>query len=502
MGKLVKCPNGHFYNGDLFPACPYCPAQAPAPEREPPAQADAPVSWEAGKTAPLQEDASGVGKTAPIRENAPDVGKTMPLQENKASSGGTGVGWNSWARKMLCLPIGPIPKKTRTIILGTLAAVLLLAAVLAGLTPIGRSGTTPDGFRYRIVNGYAVLTGYKGDVVPELPWSVQAFFRKYDVKEIGAEAFAGKRGEGSELYLPYRLSRIGDGAFRGWSDLEYITCDGIRPGPVVVSPTSFDGCDNLWVVLASEEGGWTTSTLEGVWVYYFSKGNSIGQRIWGYRVTEDGSMLYGQPSDDGWYVVEAVKPGTRTVEFPDTWLEDGRSIWFDAGALDYAAGVTVEMPDNCAYDYSLRDMAEWRAGEGTFADMWRLTCDGAEAINRERPASDQIRPDIGLVKAAMVRAEELTTLYDAARPDGRDWDTVITDQGLEYKYARGRRGHNYSSLNRILTVSVEDVAEYFAPAITESSSEKYAGEYCNLLGMAWAEESDGDYTWAGFELYN
>lgn len=71
MANLQKCPNGHFYNADTFPECPYCPAQ-------PRQQADP------NKTVPLRSDPLDPGKTAPLQNGQwgafPDPNKTAPAQ--------------------------------------------------------------------------------------------------------------------------------------------------------------------------------------------------------------------------------------------------------------------------------------------------------------------------------------------------------------------------------------------------------------------------------------
>lgn len=71
MAKLSKCPNGHFYNADIFPECPYCPSQ-------PRQQADP------NRTAPLRGDPPDPGRTAPLQNGQwgafPDPNKTAPAQ--------------------------------------------------------------------------------------------------------------------------------------------------------------------------------------------------------------------------------------------------------------------------------------------------------------------------------------------------------------------------------------------------------------------------------------
>ncbi len=81
MAKLTKCPNGHFYDAERSPQCPYCAAPSTP---EPPPPPDGSVRTETlqeeamNRTAPIQEET--VGRTVPLQEET--VGRTVPLQED------------------------------------------------------------------------------------------------------------------------------------------------------------------------------------------------------------------------------------------------------------------------------------------------------------------------------------------------------------------------------------------------------------------------------------
>lgn len=86
MAKLIQCPNGHFYDMERSPQCPYCgqsEAQRPMPPED---------GADAGRTVPLREEA--VDKTVPLQEEA--MNKTQPLNgtgmDKTQPLSGTGMG--------------------------------------------------------------------------------------------------------------------------------------------------------------------------------------------------------------------------------------------------------------------------------------------------------------------------------------------------------------------------------------------------------------------------
>ena len=358
-------------------------------------------------------------------------------------------------------------------------------AFSAAPTPEPVAGVTDDGFCYEIIGGdHAVLTGYEGNgTAGYMPDYVED---DIPITEIADNAFAGAP-VGRSAFLPIWLETIGANAFRGCSDLTYICAY----SDVDTETSSFSGCDELWFVIVYDQGisGWKLPS--GVHLFY--KGMETGAGLLKDADFYNG-MLAGE-TDDGEYVLLDVPPGTTYVEDLDG------AVWVSAWAVDNLTyGAEVELGKETLFPYEAYGLAAWTAPEGSLADMWLLSCEAADAINGARSAgAPRIEPDLDLVRASTVRAKEYAELYDGdTRPDGSGHYTVLEDFNISYDFGWG----GYGSKDKLdMSAALDNMRDWFAPALTRSDSAEFAGEYMTRIGMAYYHDTREDqYYWQGFVI--
>ena len=207
--------------------------------------------------------------------------------------------------------------------------------------------------------------------------------------------------------------------------------------------------------------------------------------------------LYGI-TDEGKAVLLDVPEGTGSLVVEETAGEDDCPVQYvDSGALDRLDGeVTIRLPASCVFDYSLFGRADWHAESDTLAATWLLNCELADALNGERPAREaRIVPDLSVIAAASVRADELLELYDSRRPDGSTgWD-LLDERSIHRKFGGSVYSQNYDDISDIEGDGFDYVLENYGGPLTEEDSTALAGKYYDRLGMAWAEEDDGQLSW-------
>ena len=349
------------------------------------------------------------------------------------------------------------------------------------------AASTVDGFLYEIVNrDHIVITGYQADAkFNYMPDAVNGL----PVTEIAAGAFAGAT-TGGFVNLPMNVTAIGANAFRGCTDLSHV----FAYGDVTVDSTSFSGCSNMWFVAVHSEtvanvSGWKLPS--GVGLYYCGMETGVGVIN---DMTRSGNLLIGE-TDDDFTVLLDVRSGTSTVNN----LDDVE--WICSGALDRLSyGASIELGKNTVYPFDVFSGAfSWSAPDGTLADMWMLSCITAQKVNSARPSgATQMIPDMGLLYAAVLRAEEYAQRREiGTRPDGSLWSSILDETGVSRKWtgaAAGSKTAYADAWNR----AAEYIAESYASALTQEDSTTYAGQYYSRVGVAVNQEYNGDYTWWGF----
>lgn len=106
-----------------------------------------------------------------------------------------------------------------------------------------------------------------------------------------------------------------------------------------------------------------------------------------------------------------------------------------------------------------------------------------ELINEERQKFhfDDIKADAALIKAAQTRAEELVSDYNICRPDGRNFDSVFSEQGILFTSTSQSIAKNFSTAEEAFEYwkSMDNVSRYF------DNSE------FNRIGLGYVESEDG-----------
>lgn len=344
------------------------------------------------------------------------------------------------------------------------------------------TGVTEDGFRYEIIDqSYAVLTGFEGSGDAG---SMPDYIGDIPITEIADNAFAGVP-MGNSILLPIKLETIGANAFRGCTDFTYVAAW----SDVTTEFNSFSGCNNMWCVAVREPdvSGWKLPS--GVSLYYEGMETGIGKLV---SLNRSGGVLTGE-TDSDYIVLLDVRPGTETV----TGLDDVE--WICSWALDNLGyGATIELGEYTLYSYEtlIKSSFTWSAPDGTLSDMWLLACKTARDINAARPSgATQMEPDLTLMQAAMIRAEEYAEVQDiATRPDGSDWSTVLGELNISYSVPMGAAGCNYSDYQKMWDEAAEYMAELYAPI------DNNVGQYYSRVGMAVAPQSNGLYSWWGYVI--
>ena len=351
--------------------------------------------------------------------------------------------------------------------------------------PVIVTGVTDDGFLYEIVDqNYAVLTGCLADAnFNYMPDDVDGV----PVTEIADGAFAGV-STGGFVNLPIQLETIGANAFRGCTDLSYVCAY----SDVVTESSSFSACDNLWYAAVYNTAALSWKLPSGVSLYYYGMETGLGTLK---DMTRNGSLLTGE-TENGYTVLLDVKSGTETV----TGLDD--IDWICSWALDnLEVGATVELGDNTLYPYeAFSGYFTWIAPDAALSDMWLLSCKTAQEMNAARPSgATQAEPDLELLEAALVRAEEYGEVHEIdTRPDGSAWYTVLSELDISYSWTMGAASCNNNDYQAMWNDAADYMKETYGPAIDESANSTYAGQYYSRVGMAVAQQSDGKYAWWGY----
>lgn len=208
---------------------------------------------------------------------------------------------------------------------------------------------------------------------------------------------------------------------------------------------------------------------------------------------DDGKTLLMCETEDGYYVLLDVRTRVNRVDL--SWCD-----WICPGALDHPS-YSIELGESTLFPYELYNSSNsWSAPQGSLADMWLLSCETASAVIAARPSSaPSIVPDLDLLRAASVRAEELAQLYDDVRPNGESWSTVVSDQNINWAYLGSNYGYR-SNWDQLHSNIQEVVASSRAAALTQAENSNHAGEYYKLIGVGYCPSSDGRYYFQSFVI--
>ena len=350
------------------------------------------------------------------------------------------------------------------------------------------TGVTDNGFLYQIIDrNHAVLTGFVTNAdFSYMPDDIDGV----PVTEIADGAFAGA-GTGGFVNLPLYLETIGANAFLGCTELTYVSAY----SDVTTASNSFSGCDNIWCVTVRDTAASGWRLPGGVRLYYYGMETGVGSLN---AMTRSGGLLTGE-TDSGFTVLLDVRPGTETV----TGLDN--VDWICSWALDNLSySATVELGEFTLYPYEAFSSSAftWSAPDGALSDQWLLSCAAASSVNASRPSgAARMEPDLELMQAAMIRAEEYAELRDLSnRPDGKGNSfTVLAELDISRGYAAVAAGVK-SEYADAWERAKEYITQKYADALTESDSSTYAGQYYTRMGVAVSQEHDGQYAWTGYVI--
>lgn len=292
------------------------------------------------------------------------------------------------------------------------------------------SGQTDDGFQYTITadKKTCAITGYTGSkAVVSIPETIDGV----SVTVLDKNAFAGNTNLKS-VFFPKNLTEIRSGAFANCSSLRdiyvYSNC--------TAQSDAFSGCDKLRCAVRSSSSvsmdNWTLpSELK---VYDVGMDTGVGKLK--YVDVCDQGVIYGITAKDKAVVMD-VPDSTTELSIKET--VDGYPVeWVYKNALGgVSKDAVIKLPPNALIHSSLVNAVDWEFLDAdkqyTLAECWWYTCYLSSSVNNKR-GTPTISPDLNLVRAAMVRAEELKKSDSHTRPNGKDWDSVLGEYGIDWKY--------------------------------------------------------------------
>lgn len=345
-------------------------------------------------------------------------------------------------------------------------------------------GQTADGYAYEITadRTLCIITGYHGDKsILVMPDEIEG----YTITTIGEGAFSGNTAIES-VFLPIGLKEIRSKAFSGCSNLRdiYVFSN------CTASSDAFASCPRLrCAVLESgvSLAGWTLPS--DLRTYYYGEETGIGKLD--YVVISNNGTIYGVTQDDRALVMDLADSVTE-LELSDT--VDGYPVeWIHEDALDGVAYTAViHLPANALFPYELWNAVDWEfldsESQFTLAECWWYSCYVCSQIRQER-STPVIEVDSALLRAVMLRAQELSQYNDHARPDGSDWGTVLNDFGVDWDYASAWRS-SYANGSSGLAEKLDWIIEAYAVPEEERNYDYYDRI---AVGLYYDSESDTVY---------
>lgn len=324
-------------------------------------------------------------------------------------------------------------------------------------------GTTDDGYEYMITadRSECYLTGYTGEEeylhTPDEVGGVP-------VTAIAENAFADNTVMES-IWLPVKLVRMEKGAFKGCTNLRdiYVYSD------VRASASAFSGCTRLRCVVRSTTDVSVANLGLPMDCKVYHRGMDTGLGGLNYVVVEGDGCIYAVTEDDN-VVLMSVAVNCAEVSIPN------QVSWVYSGALDGVnESVVLYMPADLLFPRELVYSADWQMQEEqkqfTIAYNWMMTCMLCDDIAGRRDVDMTTSRE--LVEAATLRAAELAQSYDANRPDGSNWSTVLDDCGVDWEYASAWRFRLDGLDNDAVLEKLEKIAANYAEPEPDNDNKYY-----------------------------
>ena len=324
-------------------------------------------------------------------------------------------------------------------------------------------GTTEDGYEYMITadRTQCYITGYTGaeeylytpDEVDGVPITV-----------IAEDAFAGNTAVES-IWMPAELREIMTGAFHGCSNLR----DVYIYSQINAASGTFSGCSRLRCVVRNKHGVSVAGLGLPMDCKVYDEGVDTGAGALDYVVVDDDGNIYAVTQEET-AVLMSVAANCTELDIPDD------VVWVYEEALDgVSSSVVIGMPEELLFPPELVYAADWQMKDDqdqfTLAYNWLMTCMMCDDMSgRRNLAMDTSRE---LVEAATLRVAELAQVYDAARPDGSNWSTVLNDCNVDWSYASSWRFRLDGLDNDAILEKLEKVAAGYAEPEPDNDNKYY-----------------------------
>lgn len=300
--------------------------------------------------------------------------------------------------------------------------------------PEPQEQVSEEGLVYLAGENGLTIVGFEGALDADGILFVPDTIDNQEVTEIASGAFSGDK-ELQQVWLPYTCTVIGDGAFENCTSLRQVVAFASISS---IGADSFSGCAALRAVCALEPEDFAQVLPENCWAY--GMGMETGTGPLEYSLVDLDGVVYGVLEDESCVLLDVPEDLTE-VDISDT--PAGTAARFICeGALDNASSLrSITLGDETIFPFEmfdrLRELDSLYCQNNSLAQSWFFSCYGAVYLNvqREQEGGDYIYPDVNLVKAAMVRAQELSQSYEHARPDGSKWSEVLDENSVEWSYA-------------------------------------------------------------------
>lgn len=316
-----------------------------------------------------------------------------------------------------------------------------------------QGGITDEKLEYELHNGQAYLVGYTGtDSCLDIPDEIEGC----PVTTICSRAFSGLTDVGYAL-LPRNLTRIQAEAFRGCASLRDLTVY----SSAQADQSAFKDCPKLRCVLLAEQEASVRSWTLSQDVRVYSKGMETGVGGLNYVLVSSDGVIYG--STDNGKVLMDIPQGLSQVDV------SAGAVWTYEKALDNVPeDIVINMSADMGFPLELTGRADWEFDSvDDFSCGWLFTCLVCQQINETRTQGPRIQPDRLALKAAMIRAEELSRSYSFTRPSGEKWGSTLTECGVEWTSASHYREKLSASSDSALSEGLD--------SLVDSLVESYSG---------------------------
>jgi len=333
-------------------------------------------------------------------------------------------------------------------------------------------GHTEDGFDYEIVGEEAMIVGYTGsESIVAIPSDVEG----KTVTTVAAGAFRDNATM-QELFLTANITAIEPNAFVNCPDLRsvYVYSD------MTVAAGTFVNCPRLRCVMENycSVAGWalpdTCKVVRGF------EDTGAGKLV--IVEVDDQGIIYGLTDTDD-VVLMSLPAGIAEFRIPSRVMGE-YVTWTHPDALeDVSPNTVINMAPHMGFPFELMEKADWEFCDlGDFSHNWLLSCTICREINEARTGNQpRIVPDIGVVRAAEVRAREMNTSNSHTRPSGERWSTTLTEQGVDWASARAYKDSVSIADTSAFTEAYKTMILEMVDSFTGTND---SGEYFVLFGAA------------------